>query len=88
MSNIHKTSFIFWLSILFLFVQVGYGSSADSTDKSAIIARLNQHYYDRIKLFQAENQAMKKWCSSVIRLLKDLKLTYTFPVARLSTGGL
>lgn len=48
------------LIILFTFVIITFSFGQENTDKSAIIARLKQHYVDRIKQFETENQAMKK----------------------------
>ena len=50
----------FIISILGLTLLLTFTFSEENPDKSAIIARLQQHYWDRVKLFEEENQTMKK----------------------------
>ena len=69
----------FIISILGLTLLLTFTFSEENPDKSAIIARLQQHYWDRVKLFEEENQTMKKVVLLGDSITEGFKVDQYFP---------
>ena len=69
----------FIISILGLTLLFTFTFSEEKPDKSAIIARLQQHYWDRVKLFEEENQTMKKVVLLGDSITEGFKVDQYFP---------
>jgi hypothetical protein len=79
MITIPKISLIVGSGLLLISTIVSYGFAQDTQSKSTTVNRWIQHYYDRVKLFQEENQTYKKVVLVGDSITEGFKLDQYFP---------
>ena len=67
------------ISVIYCFMITSVTLAEEKPDKSAIIAKLQLHYWDRVKLFEAENQAFKKVVLLGDSITEGFKIDLYFP---------
>ncbi|MCX7918526.1 MAG: GDSL-type esterase/lipase family protein [bacterium] len=80
MHNVYKLNKLIGIVVFGLFILLTSSVfSQDKPDRTAIIARLYQHYWDRIKSFEAENQTFKKVVLLGDSITEGFKIEQYFP---------
>jgi lysophospholipase L1-like esterase len=75
----YKLNKLVGIGILLFGIFGSFALAQDKPDKSAIIARLQQHYWNRVKGFEDENQTMKKVVLLGDSITEGFKVDQYFP---------